>query len=295
MFMSAPFLALVTAFCIGTADFSTHYPLRHVKALPGAFFGLCFQMVTALLILLAIGGQWGISDWRGPVYFFLAGILHPGAFYVLLLLSLDRVGPARAITLKGTSPLWGVAIAMIFLGERPNLSIYLGLFLVAFGVMYLSSEKGGRVSLSRNLAWPLIAAFFSGLAPNLAKTALRYIDSPFLGVVFAVAGGLATLLVSNTLMSGRHEGKFWMWAYPWKRVVLFAPLGVLAGVGFMTYYSALKVGTVAVVIPLVQTAPFFAIVLSRLLIQRHEGVNVRLVASAAAVVLGAFLITTGRG
>lgn len=295
MFTSAPVLALITAFCIGTADFSTHYGLRHVKPLRGSFFGLCFQWLTTLVILLILGESLEIRDWRGPIYFFLAGILHPGIFYVLLLISIQRLGPARAITLKGTSPFWGVAIAVAFLGERPNLAIYSGLFLVGFGVMYLTSERSGKIGATGNVLWPLAAAFFSGLAPNLAKVALRYLESPFLGVIFAVGGGIVAIFIANCLLSVREEGQFWLKAVPLNRTLLFLPLGFFSSIGFIVYYSALQVGQVAVVIPLVQTAPFFAIILSRLLIQKHEGVNLRLVASAVAVVLGAFFITVGRG
>jgi drug/metabolite transporter (DMT)-like permease len=283
----------MTALCIGLADFSSHYALRHTRALPGAFYSLCFQILT-LLLILAIRGHWEVPDWKGPVFFFLADILHPGVFYVFLLLSVDRLGPARAITLKGTSPFFGVAIAVIFLAERPNILIYLGLFLVAGGVMYLTSEPGKKIGWNLNLAFPLIAGFFSGLAPNLAKVALRYLNDPFVGVVFAVLGGLFAIFIANTVLSPQLDGRFWLPANATKNIFLFVPLGILAAFGFISYYTALQHGAVAVVIPLVQTAPFVAILLSRLLIQEHEGVNLRLVVSAVAVVLGAVLITMGR-
>lgn len=294
MFTSAPVLALITSLCIGSADFSSHYGLRRVKALQGAFFSVCFQLLTILTVLL-VRGEWEIEDWRGPTFFFLAGILHPGVFFVFLLLSIDRLGPARAVTLKGASPLFGVAIAVIFLGERPTLLIYLGLFLVVGGVMYLTAEPGNRIGLRKELAFPFIAAFFSGLAPNLAKVALGYMDDPTLGVGFGVAGGLVTLFIANTISAGKQEDGFWLRASSVKAAFLFSPMGILAGLGFITYYSALTVGSVSVVVPLVHTAPFVAILLSRLLIQEHEGINLRVVVSAVTVVLGAALITLGRG
>ncbi|MFQ5693047.1 MAG: EamA family transporter, partial [Nitrospinota bacterium] len=211
-----------------------------------------------------------------------------------LFLSIDRLGPARGITLKGTSPFFGVAIAVIFLGERPNAQVVLGLFLVAGGVMYLTSEAGSRVGLNRDLALPLIAAFFGGLAPNLTKLALAYMSDPTLGVIFAVSGGLVAMFIGNHLLARRPEGRFWLRASSARAVLLFSPMGILAALGFITYYSALSLGSVAVVVPLVQTSPFLAILLSRLLIQEQEGVNLRLVLSSAAVVLGAVSITLGR-
>ncbi|MBI2880025.1 MAG: DMT family transporter [Candidatus Tectomicrobia bacterium] len=293
MLAPAPVFALVTALCIGTADFSSHYGLRHVRALSGAFFSVCFQWLT-LGVILSIRGKWEIGDWRGPAIFFLQGMLHPGIFFVFLFLSIARLGPARAITLKGTSPFFSVAIALFFLGERPSPAIYVGLFLVAGGVMSLTAERGGRVRLGKELAFPLIAAFLSGVGPNLAKLALRYMNDPPLGVLFGVSGAMATLFIANTVLSGKVGGRFWLRASPFGHVLLFCPMGTLAAFGFIAYYTALSLGSVAVVAPLVQTAPFVAILLSRLLIQEQEGVNLRLVFSAVAVVLGAALITTGR-
>ncbi|MFQ5914615.1 MAG: DMT family transporter [Nitrospinota bacterium] len=293
MFTSAPVLALITALCIGSADFSSHYALRHVRALPGTFFSISFQLFTLLVILL-IRGKWDVGDWRGPAFFILVGILHPGIFFLFLLMAIDRLGPARAITLKGTSPFFGVAIAIIFLGERPNFPIYLGLFLVAGGVMYLTSERGSGIRLSRNLALPLIAAFFGGLAPNLAKVALGYMNDAPMGAACVVFGGLVAMFLCNTLLAGKVDGKFWLRATASRAVFLFAPMGMLGAFGFITYFTALKFGSVAVVIPLVQTAPFVAVLLSRVLIQEQERVNLQLLVSVVSIVLGAVLITMGR-
>ncbi len=113
--MYAPLFALLTAFCIGSGDFSSHYGLRRVKALPGAFFSTGFQVIVLFIALLVLG-RWESTDWRGPAILLIAGILHPGLFYFFLLMAVNRLGPARAITLKGTAPLFGVTLAISFPG-----------------------------------------------------------------------------------------------------------------------------------------------------------------------------------
>jgi uncharacterized membrane protein len=288
---STPLLALLTALLIGSADFSSHYALRRVRALPGAFFSLSLQLLT-LLIVLSILGRWDVGDWKGPALFGLIGILHPGAFAVFLLLAIGRLGPARAQTLKGTSPFFGVAMAILFLGERPNLPIYFGLFLVAGGVMYLTSESSGRIGWGKDLAFPLTAAFLAALGPNLAKVALRHLNNPPLAAT--CTGGVVAVCIFHTLWPGNPKGRFWLWTHSFKDAMLFLPMGVLGSLGQLTYYTALQSGSVAVVVPLVHASPFVGILLSRILIQAHEGVNFRLIVTALAVVLGAALITLGR-
>ncbi len=293
MSASAPLLALVAALFIGSADFSSHYAMRRIRALPGAFFSLLFQLITLAVVLL-IRGDWEVGGPWGPAFFGLVGFLHPGAFVVFLLTAVGRLGPARAQTLKGTSPFFGVAIAILFLGERPNLPIYLGLFLVAGGVMYLTSESSGRIGMRKDVVFPLTAAFLAGLFPTLAKVGLRHMNDPALGAACAIAGGAAAVFLTNTFWTGSANGRFWLWAHPLKDASLFIPMGVLGSLGYFIYFTALQTGAVAVVIPLVHASPFVGILLSRILIQAHEGVNPRLIVTAVAVVLGAALITLGR-
>ena len=70
----------LTAFCVGSADFSAHYGLRHLKPMQGWFFSVCVQLVT-ILAAIALFRDWTVPDWRGPVYYILAGVFHPGLFY----------------------------------------------------------------------------------------------------------------------------------------------------------------------------------------------------------------------
>lgn len=291
--MEATLFALLTAVCIGAGDFSGHFGLRHLKALPGAFFALCFQLIT-ISVAIVLLSSWEIVDWRGPVFMLLSGILHPGAFFFVLLTAIDRLGPARAITLKATSPFFGVAVAIFLLGERPDFQVFAGLFLAGGGVMSLTSEKREKVSSKWGFIFPLAAAFLSGLAPNVAKIGLQYLPNPMLGPFFAVSGGIVTLFIVNTFLSRGEEGAFWLWNSPAKGIVMFIPMGILAALGWIFYFTALLYGPVSQVMPLVHTAPFVAMLLSRIMIQEYERVDLRLVLSAVSIFAGVFLITMGK-
>ena len=292
--MEAILFALLTACCIGSADFSGHFGLRHIKALPGAFFSLFFQILTIVFAVILMS-SWKVADWRGPVFMLLSGILHPGLFFFVLLKAIERLGPARAVTLKATSPFFGVAIAILFLGERPDAQVFVGIFLAVGGVMYLTSEKRERASSKWSFIFPLAAAFLSGLAPNFAKIGLRYLPNPMLGPFFAVAGGIVALTVINTFLSRDEGGIFsWLLKSSPRGILMFVPMGILASVGHIFYFTALIYGPVSQVLPLVHTAPFVAILLSRILIQEHERVNYRLVLSALCIFMGVVLITVGK-
>jgi transporter family protein len=281
------------AVLIGTGEFSARFGLRYVRPLSGVFLGICYQLLT-MVVILSIRGGWSVPDWRGPALFFVVGILHPGAYFLALLTAIDRLGPARAITVRGTSPLFGVALAVLFLAERPDVLIYLGLICIAGGVMFLTAGGGGKKVQRRDWGFALMAAFFSGLAPTVTKAALGYMNDPLLGVFFAIVGGLLSILIANTLIERKSRGPFWIRSIPAKAVWLFLPMGVLTGLAYITWFVALSVGTVSVVVPLVQSSPFIAIFLSRFLLQSEERVDSRLIFSALSIVAGAILVTLGR-
>jgi uncharacterized membrane protein len=138
------------------------------------------------------------------------------------------------------------------------------------------------------------AAFFSGLAPVLIKAALRYGGDPVLGVLFTMMGGLTSIAIANSVLEGKTAGPFWVRRIPARAVLLFLPLGVLTGLAFITVFLALSLGTVSVVMPLLQSSPLIAILMSRTFLRSEERVDFRLILCAAAVVLGAALVTLGR-
>ncbi|MFQ5693046.1 MAG: EamA family transporter [Nitrospinota bacterium] len=291
--MYAPLLALSAAVLIGAGEFSAHFGLRHVRPLSGVFLGTCFQFLT-LLTVVALRGTWEVIDWRGPALFFLVGVLHPGAYLLALLSAIDRLGPARAITARATSPFFGVALAVAFLAERPSLPVYAGLVLIAGGVMTLAGGGGRGRARRGDWLFAFLAAFFSGLAPAVTKVALGLGTDPVLGALFAMAGGLISIAAAHSVIEPRSGGKVWLRAIPARASLAFLPMGVLTGGAYIAWFAALSWGTVSVVLPLVQTSPLVAILLSRVFLQREERVDVRLILSALSIVTGAVLVALGR-
>jgi uncharacterized membrane protein len=63
-------------------------------------------------------------------------------------------------------------------------------------------------------------------------------------------------------------------------------------IGFATYFAALEIGSVALVMPLLQLTPLIVVGLSALFLpQRLERVTWRVTASAIVVVIGATVVS----
>ncbi len=291
--MYAPALALLSAALIGIGEFCAHFGLRRVRPLTGVFLGTCYQ-VLALSVFVAIWGDWDVGPWWSTALFFLVGVIHPGAYFVALLNAIDRLGPARAIMARSTSPFFAVALAVLFLAERPGFQVVLGLVLIVGGVMFLTKGKGGKGTRSGDWGIALMAAFFSGLAPAVTKAALNLGGRPVMGALFAVIGGMVAIVAVNTVLERKTGGAFWIRRIPRPAVWLFLPMGVLTGLAYITWFTALSVGSVSVVVPLVQLSPLFAIGMSRVFLRSEERIDLRLLIAALVLVLGAVLVSLGR-
>lgn len=207
--------------------------------------------------------------------------------------SISRIGSSRTEPIKATQPLHATAIAVVLFGERVTGPHLAGILLVVLGVAAVSweatrAEGAGGVGSARALLPGLAAAVFFGLEPNLAKLGF--------GAADALVSGVMLRLVVAAAAFG---------TYLWLRGSLPSPAGlwrppsrwyVAAGVAntsfLLSYYAALRVAPVSIVVPIVQTSPLVVIVLSLLFLPtRLERVTWRLAAGAAVVVAGAVLVT----
>ncbi|MDP7386393.1 MAG: DMT family transporter, partial [Nitrospinota bacterium] len=122
-------------------------------------------------------------------------------FYI----GVQRIGAARAATIKSAAPVYAVICAVVFLGERPGVLQFFGIVAVIVGVLTIVSESEtgtppdanppdadprsaehprtpAKRSRGRNfdLLFPLLAGVCTGLAAVLYKFGFARLDSPLL-------------------------------------------------------------------------------------------------------------------
>ena len=132
------------------------------------------------------------------MFFALAGAIGPFLARILLFESVHRLGAALTGTLGGIYPLFASFIAIIFLGEKITLLIFLGTFSIILGVGIISRMERGSQRKFRKLyiCIPILSALFFGLADPIRKLGLNLLDSPILGAAI----GTTTALVCLTLL-----------------------------------------------------------------------------------------------
>ena len=224
--------------------------------------------------------------WLQPAIVLLAaiGLFRPFLSANLAMLGTRHLGPTVSSTMSATSPLFGLALGVLVLGETLTVPVVAGTIAVMAGVVVLSSR--GQLSRSWPL-WALLlpvgAAFIRVLAQMFAKIGMESIPSPFfvglVGYTVSFVVAVATHLPRKDKGPVRSPGLKWL---------LLA--GLAYGVAIFSLNSALVCGDLVTISPIVACQPIFTLLLGRFVFNESE-IDTRAVVAVALVVPGVILVT----
>ncbi len=258
-------------------------------------FASMFVQVTIAAILLAavtlatgdlaeVGDAplWALGD------FALAGLVHFLGGWSLLNLSQKRIGAARTSPLLTTTPLFGVVLALVTVGQVPSL-LALGAILLMCAGAYVVAARGGEETPHHLDALPgLGCAFMWALSPIFIVEGLEGFDSALAGLTV----GLAVCVVAcAAVFAAGHGG-----ALTWQSVAgAGAGFKLLAGllVALATWWrwAALEEVTVGAVLALSLLSVPVVLFLAPVIAGRQlERVTLGLWVGAALVVAGALIL-----
>ena len=261
---------------------------RNSSVLSAAFLS---YVVTTILMWSYVALTFPLSIvWsRAAFYFMASGTLQPLLTRILLYIGIDRLGVARAMPLRGTGPLFSVAIAVLFLHERPSVSVYLGGILIVAGGWMVLYQRGATKGDWRFLdaLYPLAAGFLAGFSQNFRKTGLLILPNPF--VAGAVTTGTSLTIFALYLWI---KGQFSVVVPSRESVPYFVPTAFISAGSQLLVFVSLSLGEVSVMIPLLNTTPLFSLLLSLIFLRDLEKVTVNIVLGALSLLGGAIFITS---
>jgi drug/metabolite transporter (DMT)-like permease len=239
---------------------------RAVRLLDDPYVSTLVQVLMAASVLsvawLASGDVTAVGD--APLWallsFAAAGVFHFIGGWSLLNLSQRRIGAARTSPLLTMSPLFGVAIAALTLGELPGAVALAGVALMVAGAWMVSRpEEGGRARLGDSV-FGIGTALMWAISPVFAVHGLEGLDSPLAALVIglwssALLAGAGLVVFdrgARLLAVGRGGLLFQMGAgllvalASWGRWVAldFAAVGVVLGLGLLSVPTVLVLATV---------------------------------------------------
>jgi uncharacterized membrane protein len=141
------------------------------------------------------------------------------------------------------------------------------------------------VSAARGYVEAALSALCFGAAPLFAKKGLLEGAGPFHGLMISLgAAFVVTLFVIFLFRQGQRISSL-----GWESLLFVLLAGVANTLAMVTYYLALKVGKVALVVPVTCTYPVFTMFFSILFMGKREPLDVWTVTGTLMVVAGVIL------
>jgi drug/metabolite transporter, DME family len=261
---------------------------RAIRGIEDPYVSVFLQLAVATGILVVASlasedlGQLADATGEAIVLFALVGVIHFVIGWLLLNVSQQRIGASRTAPLITLTPLFGVVLAAVTLGELPSAAALAAIAPIMVGAWLLAS-RGGSVAIERDSVFAFGTAFMWALSAVLTVEALEGLDSPLLGVTLGLLAATAALggvlLVRGSLGAIRSIA----------RNTLVLKLAAAVLVAFATWFRllALDETDVAVVLATNLVGVPITLVLAPLMVGRHlEQANAR-------VWLGGLLVVAG--
>lgn len=259
---------------------------------------LAVVMFTNAVVITPIAAvvhypDYGLSA-RSAVAFATAGLAGLLLGRICLFRGIRTVGASRTTPVVSASALVSAVLAVQFLDETLTSMHAVGILLIVAGIALISwlmAADDGEVTSVRDvgvlLVLPLGAAFFIGVEPIFVRFGLDSGTPILVGLAVMSVASLVGYVLYRRLQSRVIELPWHSSARSW-----YLLAGTSSTIGLASYFLALTVAPVVVVIPIIQLSPLVVLVVSALFLSRRlERVTWRLAAAAVAVIAGATLVS----
>jgi drug/metabolite transporter (DMT)-like permease len=268
--------------------------VRAVRQLEDVYVSTFLQLLIAAAVLLLasiVAGELSLlsdaSAWAW-ISFALAGAIHFFLGWTLLNASQDRIGAARTSPLLTMTPLFGVAVAAVTLGQLPGAAALGGIVVAVAGALVITDPRAEAGIRWQDSIPGLATAFLWALSPVFTVEGLDELDSPLLGVTVGLVFSVFAYALVLAVAPGERRGTRDL---PREGVTLKVISGVLVALSIWGRWIALDLADVGVVLALNLLAVPTVLLLAPVVAGRHlERVDARTWLGAGLVVAGSLIL-----
>lgn len=219
--------------------------------------------------------------------FVLVGIFVPGVARFFIFKGMDRLGASITSCLTNATPLFATLFAVWFLREQPSATNLLGTLSIVAGIISLSWRGSTKTWRTRDLLFPLTAAFLFAARDNMVRLGVAHIHAPILGAAIAATTSFVTMLLLYVLF----EKKTPLGVAAPRGFTIFAAAGFMNFLSYAFAYTALSMESVSIISPLINASSLFVLPLSAIFLKDVDRLTPRKVGAIVLVILGVFLIS----
>lgn len=218
------------------------------------------------------------------IMFAVVGLFRPVLSANLALNAVRHLGPTLTSTLAATSPLFGVAFGVSLFAETLTWPIIAGTAAIMCGLVVMARRGRARADWPTwALMLPLGAALCRAAGHALTKYAYAEVASAFFAAMISYTVSFVVAFTAHRLRHRRVVG------LRTRGVGWFVLAGFINGVSVLSLNSALRLGQIVTVVPIVSAAPVITLLLT-VFVFRSEAVTWRAVLTMGLVMPGVVLI-----
>jgi drug/metabolite transporter (DMT)-like permease len=282
-------IALAAALSYATSGIAAKRGMRYSTPVTVTLVSLTIHAASLWSILLLTTGVPKISAWA-LFLFVVTGTLQP-VIRLFTYAGIFHMGASRGTVVRGSHPFFSTTLAILFLGERAGLWVIAGTVLIVAGVILISRQPESQRANFRwwHIGYPLGAALLAGVSHPIRRYALGLADEP---LFFAAVIGLVSLIWIGGYLLLRTQGERPVWNRQCIGPFLLA--GCFETLGILLVITALSVGQVVIVSPIVATSPLWILLGTWLFLHGIERLTLGTVLGALCVVAGTIAISIAR-
>src|SRR4030095_2542094 len=125
--------------------------------------------------------------------FVLVGVFVPGIARFFMFKGMERLGASITSCLTNSTPLFATLFAIALLGEQPSSTNVLGTCFIVIGIVALNWKGANKTWRSRDLLFPLTAAFLFAARDKMLRFCVLKIYSPLVGATIAASTSFLTM------------------------------------------------------------------------------------------------------
>ena len=294
--MTGVILSFLAAFCFAGATASVRQATQNIRASTVTIISIVTTGTLAMLTALIFFHE-QVFAIQGTTFVWMAvvGVFQFVLGRLLMYIAIDKAGLVRAGPLVSTMPLFATFLALIFLNETITVPLFLGMFTVTTGAIFIvrgTNPRTGNSSIKPGQQFPVfgtLAALCAAISFAASNVVVRMVvtteANSIVTLAFASMFGLVmlTVLYQNSL---RNEHWTWNSGLVWSAIAGIFAFGALG-----TLFSALHYSPVLVVVPLSNVYPLPNLVIAHLFFKRLERITIPIIGGTALVIAGVTVIT----
>lgn len=284
--MAPQLVAITAAISYAISSVAARRGMRYSNPITVTCFSLAVHGVGLWAVVFLAGGIPEVSPYA-VLLFVIAGMLQP-LIRLLTYTGIYRLGVSRSGPLRATQPLFSAAIAIAILGEKAGWAVISGTILIVIGVTLITRQPGQEPASFRwyHVLFPLGGALLAGIVHPIRRYALTLSNYPLFFTALMGSVSLVTLVVYLALPTS-NERPVW----DRRAVPGFLMAGCFETLGIVLVITALSLGPVVVVSPLISTHPLWILLGTVIFLRGIENVSLRTALGALLVVSGTVAIS----